>query len=73
MDAHPGTPIIIYEVDEICGKGYPLAFNSLNIQAGFTATVSGQVHEFLSSAVADRPDTTQFTVEEILLLKIMTV
>jgi hypothetical protein len=71
MNTHPGTPITIYEVAELCGKAYSLAFNPVNIQAGFRATGIWQLnqnifqdHEFLSSAVTDRPDPTQCTVGE---------
>jgi hypothetical protein len=71
MNTYRGTPIIIYEVAELCGKAYPLAFNSVNIQAGFRATGIWpfnqnifQDHEFLSSTVTDRPDPTQYTVGE---------
>jgi hypothetical protein len=35
MNTHLGTPITIYEVAELCGKSYPLAFDPVNIQVGF--------------------------------------
>lgn len=62
MRCHPGKPISIYDVAEISGIAYPLAFTPLNIQSGFR--VSGiwpvnenvfQEHEFMGSSVTDRP------------------
>jgi hypothetical protein len=62
MKMHHGTPISIYDLAEIFGKAYPLAFTPSNIQAGFK--VSGiwpldrnvfRDDEFLSSSVTDRP------------------
>jgi hypothetical protein len=60
--SHPGKPISIYDVAEIAGKAFPLAFSSKNICKGFE--VSGILplneniftdDEFLSSYVTDRP------------------
>lgn len=61
MLSHPATPLTIYNVAELAGKAYPLAFNPKNIQAGFRVTgiypfdenVFGE-DEFLCSAVTDR-------------------
>lgn len=69
---HPGRPISIYDVAELVGKAYPLAFTSVNISKGFQ--VSGIVplnenifteDEFLSSYVTDRALTEKHvTVED---------
>lgn len=67
---HPGRPISVYDIAELVGKGYPLAFTSSNICNGFK--VSGIVplnenifsdDEYLCSYVTDRPleDTEVFT------------
>lgn len=62
---HPGETITIYNIAELVGKVYPLAFTPQNIHSGFRATgiwplnehVFGD-EEFLSSAVTDREDPT---------------
>lgn len=68
MRCHPGKPISIYDVAEISGIAYPLAFTPINIQSGFR--VSGiwpfnenifQEHEFMGSSVTDRPYDTPST------------
>lgn len=63
MLIHPGVPISIYEVAELCGRAYPLAFTPVNIQSGFRAAGIWplnrhifQEYEFMSSSVTDRPD-----------------
>lgn len=58
---HPGRPLSIYDMAELVGKAYPLAFTNVNICKGFE--VNGIVplneniftdDEFLSSYVTDR-------------------
>ena len=62
MLAHPGVPISIYEVAELSGKAYPMAFNPVNIQSGFRVTGIWPLNrniftddEFMPSSVTDRP------------------
>lgn len=58
---HPGHPISIYDIAEIVGKAYPLAFTSSNISKGFQVSGIFPLNEnifgddeFLSSFVTDR-------------------
>lgn len=63
MVNHPGSPVTIYNVGEVIGKSFPLAFTPLNIISGFK--VSGIYPfdknrftdaDFLRSSVTDRPN-----------------
>jgi len=63
MFNHPGTPISIYEIAELVGTSYPLAFTPTNIQSGFRVSGISPFNrdifsddEFLSSYVTDRND-----------------
>jgi hypothetical protein len=38
MTNHPGKPMTIYDVAEVVGKTFPLAFTPKNIQTGFEAS-----------------------------------
>jgi DDE superfamily endonuclease len=62
MLRNPGKPMTIYDISEVLGYAFPLAFTSVNITAGFR--VSGiwpfnrdifADHEYLSAYVTDRP------------------
>lgn len=59
--SHPGRPISIYDISEIAGKAFPLAFSSTNICKGFEVSGIAPLNEniftddeFLSSYVTDR-------------------
>lgn len=63
MVNHPGSPMTIYNIGEVIGKSFPLAFTPLNITSGFK--VSGIYPfdknrftdaDFMRSSVTDRPN-----------------
>lgn len=61
MLSHPSTPITIYNVAELAGKAYLLAFNPSNIQSGFKVSGIWPINEnifrddeFLCSEITDR-------------------
>jgi len=62
MLRNPGKPMTIYDIAEVLGYAFPLAFTPTNVKSGFE--VSGiypfnreifRDHEYLSSSVTDRP------------------
>ncbi|XP_065660490.1 uncharacterized protein LOC136084425 [Hydra vulgaris] len=60
MASHPGQPITIYEIAELVGQAFPLAFTAANITSGFRASWIYpfncdifESNEFLSSYVTD--------------------
>lgn len=65
---HPGQPITIYNVAELAGKAFPLAFTPKNILSGFRVSgiwpldenIFGD-EEYLCSSVTDREDPTSST------------
>lgn len=73
MLSHPSTPITIYNVAELAGKAYTLAFSPSNIPAGFRITGIWPVNEnifgddeFLGSAITDRknPETEELAAKQ---------
>ncbi|KAB0802144.1 hypothetical protein PPYR_04330 [Photinus pyralis] len=63
MSCNPGKPLSIYEVAEMVGRAFPLAFTSKNITSGFAASGIVPLNEdifsdidFLSSYATDRPN-----------------
>lgn len=66
---HPGKPITIYDISEIVGEAYPLAFTPKNIIKSFEVTgicpfnrdIFGE-EDFLCSFVTDRPAPPSLTV-----------
>lgn len=63
MSCNPGKPLSIYEVGEMVGRAFPLAFTTKNIQSGFAASGIVPLNEdiftdddFLSSYATDRPN-----------------
>lgn len=61
MLRYPGKPITIYDISEIAGYAYPLAFSKTNMISGFAVTGIWPLNpnifsadEFLSSSVTDR-------------------
>ena len=65
MTNHPATPIAIYDIGELLGTAFPLAFTPRNISQGFKAAgiypFDSQIfteEDFLAATVTDRPDPT---------------
>ncbi|XP_046393584.1 uncharacterized protein LOC124161317 [Ischnura elegans] len=63
MSSNPGKSVSVYDVAQLVGRAFPLAFTTSNILSGFSATGISplnedifQEDEFLSSYVSDRPD-----------------
>lgn len=63
MSVNPGKPVSIYEVAEMVGRAFPLAFTSKNILSGFAATGISPLNvdiftddDFLSAYSTDRPE-----------------
>jgi hypothetical protein len=62
MSSNPGKTLSIYEVAQMVGRAFPLAFINSNILSGFAASGIYPLNEdvfsdddFLSSYVSDRP------------------